>query len=65
MLQSLSVFKTAVQLYATDHEIPVPTPNEWQLMDKVLCLLQPFFEITKKLVVNSPCCHQSFQIMQH
>ena len=49
MLQRLSVLITAVQLYAADHEIPVPTPIEWQLMDKKLRLLQPFFEITKKV----------------
>ena len=49
MLHRLSVLKTAVQLHAADHEIPVPTPNEWQLIDKVLRLLQPFFEITKKV----------------
>ena len=36
-------------MYAADHEIPVPTPDEWQLMDKVLRLLPPFFEITKKV----------------
>ena len=47
MLQHLSVLTTAVQLYAVDHELPVPTPNEWQLMDNVLRLLQPFFEIMK------------------
>ena len=58
-LQSLSVLKTAVQLYATDHEIPVPTPNEWQLMDKALRLLQPFFEITKKLVILKVSGEQS------
>ena len=29
MLQHLSVLKTAIQLYAANHEIPVPTPNEW------------------------------------
>ena len=49
MLQRLSVLKTAIQLYAADHEIPVPTPNEWQLMDIVLHLLQLFFEITNKV----------------
>ena len=70
MLQRLSLLKSAIQLYAADHEIPVPTPNEWQLMDKVLRLLQPFFVTSsvaakKKLVANSPCFHQSCQTLQH
>ncbi len=49
MLQRLSRLKSTVQLYAGDNEIPIPTANEWQLMEKVLRLLQPFFEITKKV----------------
>ena len=49
MLQWLSVVKSAVQLYAGDNEIPILTANEWQLMEKVLHLLQPFFDITKKV----------------
>eukprot|EP00795_Rhopilema_esculentum_P002842 gene2842-1076_t len=49
MLQRLSILKATVQLYAGDNEIPILTANEWQLMDKVLRLLQPFFEITKKV----------------
>ena len=49
MLQQLSILKAIVQLYAGDNEIPILTANEWQLMDNVLCLLQTFFEITKKV----------------
>ena len=49
MLQLLRNLKSTVRLYAGDNEIPIPTANEWQLMEKVLLLLQPFFEITKKV----------------
>ena len=49
MLQRLNLLKATVQLYAGDHEITIPTANEWQLMEKVLRLLQPFFEVTKKI----------------
>ncbi len=49
MLQRLSPLKSAVQWYAGDHEIVIPTANEWQLMEKALRLLQPFYEITKKI----------------
>ena len=49
MLQRLNVPKTAVQLYAGDHEITIPTANEWQLIEKILRLLQPFYEVTKKI----------------
>ena len=46
--------KSTVQLYAGDNEILIPTANEWHRMEKVLSLLQPFFEITKKV-----SCEQS------
>jgi hypothetical protein len=53
LLQRLLEMKNAIVLYATDHNIQVPTANEWKLMEKVIRLLQPFEEYTKLLSSNN------------
>lgn len=53
LLQRLLEVKNAIVLYATEHNIPIPTANEWRLMEKVVRLLQPFEEYTKLLSSNN------------
>ena len=36
-------------MYSSEKEIPLLTSNEWDLMDKVLRLLTPFYEVTLRL----------------
>ena len=38
--------KNAIVKYATEHDIQIPMPNEWKLIEKVIRLLQPFEEYT-------------------
>ena len=55
LLQRLLEMKNAIVLYATEHDIQVPTTNEWRLMENVICLLQPFeeYRYTKLLSSNN------------
>ena len=47
MLSRLLKLKRAVQLYPADHnELPNITSNEWQIIEKLLTILKPFFRLT-------------------
>ena len=63
MLQRLKLLKATVRLYAGDHGITVPAANEWQLMEKVIRLLQPFFEVTKNSVESNQSCGRLFPML--
>ena len=42
--------KRPLQLYLAEHDqLPKLAANEWGLMEKLLLLLKPFFELTKQL----------------
>ncbi|XP_077382988.1 zinc finger BED domain-containing protein 4-like [Festucalex cinctus] len=49
MTASLLEQKTAISVYAADHQLPATlTANNWTLLEKVNTLLAPFEEITKQ-----------------
>ncbi|XP_060768344.1 zinc finger BED domain-containing protein 4-like [Neoarius graeffei] len=54
MLQSLLEQKRALSLYATEHELPtIFTTHQWELIENVLSILQPFEELTKTISSSS------------
>ena len=50
MTASLLEQKSAISVYAADHQLPATlTANDWTLLEKVNTLLAPFEEITKQI----------------
>lgn len=50
MIASLLEQKSAISVYAADHQLPATlTANDWTLLEKVNTLLAPFEEITKQV----------------
>lgn len=50
MLQSLLEQRRAIGLYATEHELPATlATHQWEVMDNVLTILEPFEELTKEI----------------
>ena len=56
--------KNAIVLYDTEHDLQIPTANEWKLMENVIRLLQPFEEYTKLLSLNNAPSQLSFLQLQ-
>ena len=44
MLERMNSLKRSIQLYTANHDLPMLTSNEWQLIEKIFRVLQPFFE---------------------
>ena len=50
MTASLLEQKSAISLYAADHQLPATlTASDWTLLEKINTLLAPFEEITKQI----------------
>ena len=49
MLERALTLKRPLQIYTANHDVPVLSLNEWNLCEKILRILQPFFEITKQV----------------
>ena len=49
MLERALTLKRPLQIYTANHDVPVLSLNEWNLCEKFLRILQPFFEITKQV----------------
>ena len=50
MVQRLIEQKKAVIAYSAEHDLPaVLTKHQWELMDKLVALLEPFEEITRQI----------------
>jgi hypothetical protein len=49
MLERAFTLKQPLQIYTANHDVPVLSLNEWNLCEKILRILQPFFEITKQV----------------
>lgn len=49
MLERGLALKRSIQIYTANHDIPILSANEWNLLEKLLRVLQPFFEITKQV----------------
>ena len=50
MLQSIVEQKTALAAYSAGHDLPHVTPNQWDLGDKIIAVLNPVEEITTKSI---------------
>ena len=50
MVERVVRLKRAIQLYLSDHDnLPTITANEWQLCERLLHILKPFFDLTKEM----------------
>ena len=49
MLQSITKQKMALAAYSAEHDIPHLTPNQWDLIDKIVAVLDPVEEITRSI----------------
>ena len=49
MLERALTLKRPLQIYTANHDVPILSSNEWNLCEKILRILQPFFEITKQV----------------
>ena len=49
MLERALTLKRPLQIYTANHDVPILSSNEWSLCEKILRILQPFFEITKQV----------------
>ena len=49
MLQSITEQKMALAAYSAEHDIPHLTPHQWDLIDKIVAVLDPVEEITRSI----------------
>lgn len=50
MVERMVKLKRPIQLYVSDHDgLPTITANEWQLSERFLHILKPFFDLTKEM----------------
>ena len=49
MLQSVLEQKMALAAYGAEHDIPHLTPNQWDLIEKIVVVLNPVEEITRSI----------------
>ena len=50
MVERVVKLKRAIQLYLSDHDnLPTITANEWQICERFLHILKPFFDLTKEM----------------
>lgn len=49
MLERALTLKRPILLYTANHDLPILSSNEWNLLEKLLHILQPFYEITKQV----------------
>lgn len=50
MVERMVKLKRSIQLYVSDHnDLPTITANEWQLGERFLFVLKPFFDLTKEM----------------
>jgi hypothetical protein len=48
MVERVVKLKRPIQLYLSDHDnLPTITANEWQISERLLHILKPFFDLTK------------------
>lgn len=55
MLKRALLLKRPILLYTANHDIPILSSNEWRLLEKLLHILQPFYEITKQVSSEMSC----------
>ena len=49
MVQSILKQKMALAAYGAEHAIPHLTPNQWDLVEKIVAVLNPVEEITRSI----------------
>jgi hypothetical protein len=50
MMERMVKLKRSIQLYVSDHNrLPTITANEWQLSERFLLILKPFFYLAKEM----------------
>jgi hypothetical protein len=50
MVERVVKLKRPIQLYLSDHDnLPTITANEWQISERFLHILKPFFDLTKEM----------------
>ena len=50
MVERMVKLKRSIHLYVSDHnDLPTITANEWQLSERFLFVLKPFFDLTKEM----------------
>ena len=50
MVERVVKLKRPIQLYLSDHDnLPTITANEWQISERLLHILKPFFDLTKEM----------------
>lgn len=55
MLERALTLKRPILLYTANHDIPILSSYEWNLVEKLLHILQPFYEITKQVSSEMSC----------
>lgn len=49
MLERALTLKREILLYTAEHDLPLISVNEWDTVEKLIRVLQPFYEITKQV----------------
>lgn len=58
---TISVKTKAVATYGAEHALPQLTPNQWDLVEKIVAVLNPVEEITQSIATEV----RSFSISRH